>query len=521
MRKMEDGVLEGDSKLSRSFMKNTSYLVILQLVSRLLTYSTQHILFRRFMISPQTYGILHIHLEFLYSSILFLGRESLRLTAMHKENQKQLLDRTNLLRLGTMALPMGLITSMFLYALFVYPYRSVYRASLMYYDLALLIYLCSAYLELAAEPAFLLMQHAYRLDIRMKVECLAAIVRSLVTLIFLSGYLGPYEHASLPLAYGQLSYSVVILMAYNLAGSRLIGTKLPLVNLFPEWSHLSYSCRYYLKLFTWQSSIKLALTENDRIVLSYLSSFYDQGMYAFISNYGSLLVRLILQPIEESSRILFSKLSHSKAMEQASHMIRFVTYLGCFFVAFGSNYTYVISEILIRGHEASWDKHLASELLSLYCFYIFTLGINGITEAYLSAIVRNQEMSLINYSMFLIAVIHYGASYLFIPRWGAVGLLYANGISMVCRIVRSVWFLERYRGTSPLSRSAFLPSPIVVICFGISWWICYSRTPETITSGSLVRHLLYGLSFALMTSLVLYHRERNLWKAILGRRKAK
>jgi oligosaccharide translocation protein RFT1 len=513
---------EGDSKLSQSFMKNTSYLVILQIVSRLLTHATQHVLFHRFMISPQTYGIVYIHLEFLYSCILFLGREALRLTAMHKENQRQLLvDRNNLLRLGSLALPIGFIASVVLYGLFVYPYRASYRASFAYYDLSWFVYLCSAYLELGAEPAFLLMQHAYRLDIKMKVECLAAIIRSLVILVFLTGYLGRYEYASIPLACGQLSYSAIILIAYNLAGSRLIGSKLPLISLVPGWSWLSISCRYYLRLFTWQSIIKLALTENDRIVLSYLSSFYDQGMYAFISNYGSLLVRLILQPLEESSHILFSKLSPSMAMEQASHMVRFVTYLGGFFIAFGSNYTYVISEILIRGGEASWNKSLASELLSLYCFYILILGINGITESYLSAVVGKREVSLINYLMFLIAAIHYGTSYLFVPRWGAVGLIYANGISMACRIVRSVWFLERYRGTSPVPRSAFLPSPIVVICLSISWWICHSSIPETITSGNLTRHLLYGFLLASMTCLVLYHRERNLWKAIRGHRRAK
>lgn len=69
-----------------------------------------------------------------------------------------------------------------------------------------------------------------------------------------------------------------------------------------------------------QSVLKHVLTEGDKIVLARAStvhvaqgdgtggSLYEQGVYAIASGYGSLVARLLFQPLEESARLLFSKL---------------------------------------------------------------------------------------------------------------------------------------------------------------------------------------------------------------------
>lgn len=82
--------------------------------------------------------------------------------------------------------------------------------------------------------------------------------------------------------------------------------------------------------FTGQSFVKYLLTEGDKLIMATISSSYDQGVYALVSNYGSvkeessfqlilrmsshsknsgsLIVRIVFLPLEESSRMLFSKL---------------------------------------------------------------------------------------------------------------------------------------------------------------------------------------------------------------------
>lgn len=63
-----------------------------------------------------------------------------------------------------------------------------------------------------------------------------------------------------------------------------------------------------LGAFAGQGLVKHALTEGDRLVLTALSSRQQRGAYAVVQNYGSLVVRLLFAPLEESTRALMSKL---------------------------------------------------------------------------------------------------------------------------------------------------------------------------------------------------------------------
>ena len=58
---------------------------------------------------------------------------------------------------------------------------------------------------------------------------------------------------------------------------------------------------------TGQSLIKHFLTEGDKFLVSRLSPLADQGGYAVAANYGSLVARIVFQPIEETARVFFSK----------------------------------------------------------------------------------------------------------------------------------------------------------------------------------------------------------------------
>ena len=60
-------------------------------------------------------------------------------------------------------------------------------------------------------------------------------------------------------------------------------------------------------IFTLQGIFKHLLTEGDRIVLTALDDGYDQGIYAMASSYGGMASRLLLQPLGENARLLFSK----------------------------------------------------------------------------------------------------------------------------------------------------------------------------------------------------------------------
>ena len=57
-----------------------------------------------------------------------------------------------------------------------------------------------------------------------------------------------------------------------------------------------------------QTAIKWALTEGDKLLIATFASLEAQGMYALSANYGGFVARMVFKPIEESSRNLFANL---------------------------------------------------------------------------------------------------------------------------------------------------------------------------------------------------------------------
>ncbi|KAF8966968.1 Rft protein-domain-containing protein [Flammula alnicola] len=69
---------------------------------------------------------------------------------------------------------------------------------------------------------------------------------------------------------------------------------------------------------TLQSLVKHFLTEGDKMILSWFSPLRDQGGYAIAVNYGSLIARIVFQPIEETLRVFFSRILGGGAKEKES-----------------------------------------------------------------------------------------------------------------------------------------------------------------------------------------------------------
>lgn len=168
---------------------------------------------------------------------------------------------------------------------------------------------------------------------------------------------------------------------------------------------------------TKQSFIKHFLTEADRIAVGAISPLSDQGGYAVAMNYGqltirthpfalpssptllllthagSLIARIVFQPIEETLLLHFS----SDPSEPANGpLISFITHISSHLLLLLPSFLPpllppVLSVLLPKKYLLT---SAPSTLQTYLCFYIPLLSLNGVLEAYHTATATPQQMTI-------------------------------------------------------------------------------------------------------------------------------
>jgi oligosaccharide translocation protein RFT1 len=228
-----------------------------------------------------------------------------------------------------------------------------------------------------------------------------------------------------------------------------------------------------------QGAVKHVLTQGDVILVSYLASLQAQGIYALASNYGGLVARIVFQPIEESSRNYFGKLlstvdgKPSKAVVESGssslhNLLRFYVLLSISVVSVGPTIAPLLLNVVAGSR---WASSGAGDVLAKYCYYIPLLAVNGVTEAFISSIATESELNRQSSWMLAFSLGFAAAGYVFLQLFdmGAEGLLWANAINMVLRILWSSIFIKAYleRNGSHLSIVTMMPRP-ATIAAGVS-----------------------------------------------------
>ena len=221
-----------------------------------------------------------------------------------------------------------------------------------------------------------------------------------------------------------------------------------------------------------QSAVKHVLTQGDSLLIATLADLPDQGTYALASNYGGLVARMLFQPIEESSRNAFGSLLSPEAGGKPSApgmrsatvylrtILRFYSLLSICAAAFGPT----IAPLLLRLVAGSrWSSTGAGDVLATYCYLIPLLALNGITEAFISCVASSTELQRQSLWMFAFSVGFASAGYVFLRvlGWGAVGLVWANVVNMLLRIIWSWSFIQHYLRRNDGSLEVFDTLPTI------------------------------------------------------------
>eukprot|EP00804_Cyclotella_cryptica_P001250 CCRYP_012742-RA/>CCRYP_012742-RA protein AED:0.12 eAED:0.12 QI:42/1/1/1/0.66/0.57/7/5331/850 len=541
-------------------VRGTLLSILLRLASFLLSQLTVR------FVSVSTLGKASIPLELLLGTALFLGREGFRLgltkevadirPTVHNHatstrdndsyQQKAKQDRDQrIINVSWVSLPVGALLSV---CALVFHLRSCRNQNgtpheLMDYKVAGIMYCLAALIESLAEPLVISCLQRMDLTSKAKAEGVALVFKGISCFgtLYLTSCFETFLPATLKIfgvdastegatfavtSFGisQLAYATVFTcIMYRNAIKSAEGIQWP-KNIIPfvdnpyrnEDAKSSNSFRenfdfhalHLVLLFTLQGLFKHALTEADKIVLSALAESYDQGVYALASSYGGLAARLLLQPLEENARLLFSRqvalIVRNQAidcddkktdkedrvgssLQELEHsycfLIRGVLYIGLIFASVATNYTSLLLRILAGNR---WGSNLeASEALSAFCVYTAFLALNGTTEAFVYGVARSsKDVGRLGLVHAIIGGVFALISRALVRTRGAVGLVSANCICMGLRSAYSLYYARAYftkadgnhkhcRGSIKMI-TKIAPHPVVMCMFGAAYVLTMS-----------------------------------------------
>ncbi|GAA5930632.1 glycolipid translocation protein [Sporobolomyces koalae] len=507
-------------------------LVALQLASRLFSFALNQVLLRS--TTPQAFGVATLQYDTLRDTLLFLLREGIRGAAVrtrsdHAATRSERQARTLPLLLAPLVLPV-----FYLFA------RTTATAN--HFTLAL--YAISTVVELAAEPYYLvaLAQWEQLTPARVRVEGIAVVTKAVATLVALRSLQSIPERAIEAYGWGQVVYSLTLFVGLRLAVTNALEpSQEPAVvapwrlgRQGPEgyFDHRVTALGWEL---TKQSVVKQVLTEGDKLAVSQFGHAQDLGPYAIALNYGSLIARIVFQPIEESSRLYFSSLSTSTASTRAtdrlvaiSHhlslVLTFYSHLSLVLVLLVPSYITPLLSILLG---SEWARTSAGPTLRAYMYSLPFFAFNGVLESAFQSLADPKWLqrgsSWWTVCTIVFALVVYETMYRQ-DGWGSRGLVLGNSINMLMRIAFSSVFLQNYareqlqqqrsiegddkedkvkreqdeaRVARAFKWSTWGPSVSTLVVFGIGNWICRTSEQRWAHSGKgelsgLIKHFGTG-----------------------------
>lgn len=180
---------------------------------------------------------------------------------------------------------------------------------------------------------------------------------------------------------------------------------------------------------------------------------------------GSLVARVLFQPLEESSRLFYSREVGSRrtglveqpkgstkdvqtAVKKSVHLleqlVKLQIYLSLIFVCFCPFYTTPMLYHLLR--RSQWMNTSAPRLLQEYLFLLPLLGFNGILEAFVQATANEKQLANMSKALLGWSAMYCSCCYIAVTMFGMKedALILANGITMACRVAYSTAFIKQF-----------------------------------------------------------------------------
>lgn len=441
--------------MSSTFAHGAKLILAANVAQKLITFTMNQVLLR--WTTPEIVGQASIQLELLLSTMLFLSREGIRIACL-RETVTNKEERAALVNISWIPC---IVLCFFGLVAIVFGGSGISTVMILYWS--------GACLESLGEPWFNVFQNALIFRARLTSEMVAVFVRCVVSFVCV-GYFQMHlmGFGCAQFAYG-LSYLITMVSHMRSSGITNRDNPLTLRDFLPSVGSCASKNKDLFYLGTIRRStahvaassvlsslVKHGLTEADKIVLTLSASNYNQGIYAVTNNYGSLVARMIFLPLEDASKLMFSKYvatlrsafssTELKAEEKQQQcttalqalkslliqLLRLVCIIGIFFPVFGFAYSELVVNLIFS---RQWRSNETVNTLSYYCFYIFFMAINGISEAFVQSTFPASAYRLLSLGLLISTAVFVATAVPGIQYLGTSGIVIANCASYAARII--------------------------------------------------------------------------------------
>ncbi|ESN90792.1 hypothetical protein HELRODRAFT_90783, partial [Helobdella robusta] len=463
----------------------------LQLIFRAVTF-TMNVVIIRFL-SRDILGVVNVRLMLLYNTVFILTSEPFTracLKNIDSPTNEDLKRWSSVINLLWGCFPVGLLWAVFCSVIWLtcldWPDNSITSS----YSSAVILYALSAVIELLSEPIKIVTQILLLVKIKPIVEGLSLAVETSVLVISVLYWpqVGLFAFCMSKLSYScsvTISYYTYILYKiYKNTKCRCItNNNLYAKNIENDHKLTNINNNSTTKLL-WSFSrhviLKQVFTEGEKYIMTLFGvlSFADQGVYSVVNNLGSLVVRILFLPMEESFYLFMSQTvkrghvsfadindsgtSINLVATTYENVLRVRTLLGLTIATFGFSCSYLALQIFF-GEKLSAPPGLT--LLRWNCVYMLLVSINGITEGFLNASMDHKQVDRYNHAMLMFSVAFLLTSWFFTSylSLGAVGFCLSNCCNMIFRIIYSLQQANRYfarTGYNPI-KGLLLTGPVI------------------------------------------------------------
>ena len=439
--------------LNKTF-KNTSSVFLLSIISKVINFLCNIILVRH--ISKDAYGVAKIYFEFAFSLVCFFPRETIRKTAQkfcpdkdkNKEQKKYYLV-CQLYSLITIAM---IIYCLILFFGFIFFDKN---NNLEGNYIQLFIYIFCGMFEITVEPIIIYMNlHMENIQFGITLGNFVRIISNVFLVIIfkfdlwsftLSRFLGSISFFTYTIYLGKIKYKLHF-KNFIPKDPKIIFTKNKIID-GVDISPLKEILFQFIKL----TFLNMILSNCENLILTFVlqKSNEEKSEYSFIVENFSIIVRLLLKPIEDVFYNLINKIkNYGKQAENTKNdsdvifkvlhlFIKILLILGTLLIGY---YLLFGKDIIELVYSKKWATNVTDKIGCAYSIYMAIISVNGIIEGFANATNDNNQMN-ISYLLLTINSCVLVFFMIILSKWDICGLILANAISMVFRINGNLYII--------------------------------------------------------------------------------